>query len=148
MHILHVLGLILGLTQLASTSPTCSNCHPGISDRLIYLFPTRGGGSAGARGSSGGASSSGVGSSSSGAKGGSSAVLVNGSSGGKGSSLSGGTGSRSDQMGSGSSGSGWIADLLLLEEITDIGVKALTPVRTIWVTGLVAGTVVLGGFGV
>jgi hypothetical protein len=144
MHILHVLGL----TQLASTSPTCSNCHPGISDRLIYLFPRRGGGSAGARGSSGGASSSGVGSSSSGAKGGSSAVLVNGSSGGKGSSLSGGTGSRSDQMGSGSSGSGWIADLLLLEEITDNGVKALTPVRTIWVTGLVAGTVVLGGFGV
>lgn len=156
MHILHVLGLILGLTQLASTSPTCSNCHPGISDRLIYLFPRRGGGSAGARGSSGGASSSGVGSSSSGTKGGSSsgtkagssAVLLNGSSGGKGSSLSGGTGSRSDQMGSGSSGSGWIADLLLLEEITDNGVKALTPVRTIWVTGLVAGTVVLGGFGV
>ena len=164
MHILHVLGLILGLTQLASTSPTCSNCNLGISDRLIYLFPRRGGGSAGARGSSGGASSSGVGSSSSGTKGGSSsgtkggsssgtkggssAVLVNGSSGGKGSSLSGGTRSRSDQIGSSSSGSGWIADLLLLEEITDNGVKALTPVRTIWVTGLVAGTVVLGGFGV
>jgi len=51
-------------------------------------------------------------------------------------------------MGSGSSGSGWIADLLLLEEITDNGVTALTPVWTIWVTGLVAGMVVLGGFGI
>lgn len=165
MHIFHLLAFMLGLTQLASTSPTCSNCNPQSSDHLIHLFPRRGGGSAGARGSSGGSSSSGAkggsssgakggsssgtkGSSSSGTKGSSSVGLVNGSSGGKGSSSSSGTGTRSDETESGSSGSGWIANLMLLEEITDNGVTALTPGRTIWVAGMVAGTVVLGGFGI
>lgn len=168
MHVLFFFALLLALLQLASTAPTCSGCNPGMSDHLIYLFPRRGGGSTGARGSSSstsssssssakggsssgtkGSSSSGTkGSSSSGTKGGSSIGIVNGSSGGKTSSTSGGTWSRSDQTGSGYSSSGWIADSLLLDDDTDNGVTALTPARTIWVAGLVAGTVVLGGFGI
>lgn len=161
MHILHLLAFMLGLTQLTSTSPICSNCNPQSSDHLNYLFPRRGGGSAGARGSSGGASSSGarssspgtgslssgVGGSSSGTKGGSSLGVGNGSSGGKGSSSSGGSGSRSSQTGSGFFGSGWVVDPILEDEIADDSAAALTPVRTILVAGLVAGTVVLGGFG-
>lgn len=148
MHAIRLLAFIFGLTQLASTSPTCSQCHPELSEYFNRLVPRRGGGSAGARGSSGGTRSGGVGSSSSGATGGSSGGVGNGSSGGKGSSSSGGTGSRSGRSGRGSSGSAGIINTIMAVDEAYDGAAALMPGGTVWVTGLVAATVALGGFGV